>query len=145
MPARLLLSASILGLVACGGLVVYEEQGTGGATAGTTSSAGLGGDGPCAEVQCGDGCDICEAGACSRGFCDRVGACVAEPTSCAVEMRCYQPAPGAPCAASKSAGPQLCARCSGPKGCVFAGNVHDGPWLTPDGCCYTVVGECLVP
>lgn len=152
-------------VVACGGQVVFEEEGgSGGSAGGTTSSkatatgpvtstgatttssvmsSSSGPADPCLGLGCGDACVVCNDIECWQGFCDEGGVCFPDPPACAVETKCYQPGPGEPCAGQDEAGFALCSFCMGGKGCTFIGEILDGPWLAPDGCCYLVVGDCI--
>lgn len=151
-------------VAACGGQVVFEGEGGSGGGAGVTtsskatvtgpatstkattstavsSSSGLAD--PCLGLGCGDACVVCNDIECWQGFCDEGGVCAPDPPACAVETKCYQPGPGEPCAGQDEAGFALCSFCMGGKGCSFIGEILDGPWLAPDGCCYLVVGDCV--
>lgn len=156
----MLVSFGLLAGAACGGQVVFEDDGGTGGAGGTSSSSksatgttkattsslmssSSGPADPCLELGCGDGCVVCNDMECLQGFCDEGGACVPNPPACAAETRCYQPGPGEGCASPADAGFALCSFCMGGKGCSFIGEILDGPWLAPDGCCYLVVGDCV--
>lgn len=159
LPSAALLGALVLG---CGAKVVFEEgsangDGAAGAGAGGSGAAGADGSGaagaaggfglststgpadPCLGATCGDTCTVCNDQECLTGQCDATGSCSQITPDCTVQTLCYAPAPMEDCAAVGAAPFHICPKC---KGCVFIGTVLDGPFVTPEGCCYSVVGSC---
>lgn len=155
-----------LAIGGCGGLVRFEPTGEGGgqstgpvsttatqdqasstgssvSTASNTASStgtGIGPEDPCLDEECGTECVVCNDQECISGYCDENGSCGPTAPPCATQVLCY--VPDEPCVTIEQAPWEICNGCGGGKGCTFIGDVLDGPFVTPDGCCYSVIGEC---
>lgn len=152
-------------LIGCGGQVVFEVDGSGGAgaastsdgsaatstnvgtstastlsTTGSFSSTTTGPSDPCSGLPCGVACLVCNDFECLEGACDTNGQCSPE-ASCEPELFCYVPRDEA-CVPIDQARFYLCGGCE-PKGCAFFGDVIEGPLIEDGECCYLAFGECI--